>query len=157
MARLHGSKNRKTLLREAEEALEHPRAPHEIADSVCVMESAMMYFYTLALSKKHLGKPEAEVNAAMKDALMAAERVAPFRHPKLGAVKLAGDVNNPLRMLDTASKDELKAEIVRHLKILAPVLELDAVPELRGLAAPADESADLAEGAAGIRRGRRII
>ena len=48
----------------------------------------------------------------MKDALMAAERVAPFRHPKLGAVKLAGDVNNPLRMLDTASKDELKAEIL---------------------------------------------
>jgi hypothetical protein len=87
---------------------------------------------------------------------MAAERVAPFRHPKLGAVKLAGDVNNPLRMLDTASKDELKAEIVRHLKILAPVLELDAVPELRGLAAQADESADLAQGTAGMRRGRRI-
>ena len=85
----------------------------------------MMYFYTLALSKKHLGKPEAEVNAAMKDALMAAERVAPFRHPKLAAVKLAGDVNNPLRMLDTATADELKAEIMKHLKILAPVLDLE--------------------------------
>src|SRR4029079_6896234 len=121
------------------------------------MEHVMMYFYTLALSKKHLGKPEAEVNAAMKDALMAAERAAPVRPPQLGAVQLDSDVNNPLRMLDTASKDELKAEIVRHLKILAPVLELDAVPELRGLAAPADESADLAQGAACMRRGRRMI
>src|SRR6185437_13957383 len=118
--------------------LEHSRAPHEIADSVCVMESAMMYFYTLALSKKHLGKPEAEVNAAMKDALMAAERVAPFRHPKLGAVKLAGDVNNPLRMLDTASKDELKAEIVRHLKILAPVLDLEPLIALANGSATSD-------------------
>jgi len=109
MARLQGSRNRKTLLREAEEVLEHSRAPHEIADSVHVMETVMMHFFNQALSKKHLGKPEAEVSAAMKEALMAAERVAPFRHPTLGAVKLAGDVNNPLRMLDTASKDELKA------------------------------------------------
>ena len=117
----------------------------------------MMHFYAQALLLKNLWRPDDQVTAAMMQALMAAEKVAPYRHPKLGAVKLAGDVNNPLRMLDTASKDELKAEIVRHLKILAPVLELDAVPELRGLAAPADESADLAQGAAGIRRGRRII
>ena len=155
--RLHGSKNRKTLLREAEGALEHSRVPHEIADSLHVMESVMMHFYTQALLLKNLGRPDDQVTAAMMQALMAAEKVAPYRHPKLGAVKLAGDMNNPLRMLDTATKDELKAEIVRHLKILAPVLELDAVPELRGLAAPADESADLAQGAAGIRRGRRII
>ena len=144
MARLH-SKNRKTLLREAEEALEHPRAPLEIADSVCVMESAMMYFYTLALSKKHLGKPEAEVSAAMKEALMAAERVAPFRHPKLAAMKLAGGPSNPLRMMDNATAEELKAEIMRHLRILAPVLGLEA------LMAPADGSAarDVPQAAAG--------
>ena len=142
MARLHGSKNRKTLLREAEEVLEHSRAPHEIADSVHVLEHVMMYFYTLALSKKHLGKPEAEVNAAMKDALMAAERVAPFRHPKLAAMKLAGGPSNPLRMMDNATAEELKAEIVKHLRILAPVLELDTIPELRGLAL-ANASADV--------------
>ena len=46
MARLHGSKNRKTLLRESEEVLEHSHAPREIADSVHVMEAVMMHFYT---------------------------------------------------------------------------------------------------------------
>ena len=51
-------------------------------------------------------------------------------------------------MLDTATADELKAEIMKHLKILAPVLELDAIPELRGLA-PADGSADGAQHSAG--------
>ena len=60
-------------------------------------------------------------------------------------MKLAGDVNNPLRMLDTASKDELKAEIVKHLRILAPLLELDTIPELRGLAL-ANVGADEREG-----------
>ena len=96
-------------------------------------EQVMTHLYAQALSKKHLGKPEAEVNAAMKDALMAAERVAPFRHPKLAAMKVAGDPSNPLRMLDSANREELKAEIRKHLKILAPILELDAV-ELQGLA-----------------------
>jgi len=101
----------------AEEVLEHSRAPHEIADSVHVMEHVMMHFFTQALLLKNLGRPDDQVTAAMMQALMAAEKVAPYRHPKLGAVKLAGDVNNPLRMLDTASKDELKAEIVKHLRI----------------------------------------
>jgi hypothetical protein len=40
MARLHGSKNRKTQLREAEEVLKHSRAPREIADSVHAMETS---------------------------------------------------------------------------------------------------------------------
>src|SRR6185437_5121240 len=128
MARLHGSKNRKTLLREAEEVLEHPRAPHEIADSVHVMESAMMHFYVRALSLKALKKPDdqidAAIDAAMMQALAAAEKVAPYRHPKLGAVKLAGDPSNPVRMMDNATAEELKAEMMKHLKILAPVLDL---------------------------------
>jgi hypothetical protein len=49
--------------------------------------------------------------------------------------RLAGDPNNPLRMLDTATADELKAEILKQLKILAPVLELDAISELLGVGA----------------------
>jgi hypothetical protein len=144
MARLHGSKNRKTLLREAEEVLEHSRAPHEIADSVHVMETVMMHFFNQALSKKHWGKPEAEVTAAMKDALMAAERVAPFRHPKLAAMKLAGDPSNPLRMMDNATAEELKAEIMRHLRILAPVLDLEPLIALADGSATPDARQDAA-------------
>jgi hypothetical protein len=67
-------------------------------------------------------------------ALHAAEKCAPYRHARLAAIKLAGDPNNPLRMLDSATADELNAEIMKHLKIPAPVLELDTIPELRGLA-----------------------
>jgi hypothetical protein len=144
MARLHGSKNRKTLLREAEEALEHSRKPHEIADSLHVMESVMMHFYLRALSLKTLKKPDDQIDAAMLQALMA-EKVAPFRHPKLGTVKLAGDPSNPLRMMDNATTEELKAEIMRHLRILAPVLDLEP------LIALADGSAtrDLPQAGAG--------
>jgi hypothetical protein len=104
----------------------------------------MMHFYAQALSKKHLGKPEAEVNAAMKDALMAAERVAPFRHPKLAAMKLAGGPSNPLRMMDNATAEELKAEIIRHLRILAPVLDLEPLMALADGSATPDVPQDAA-------------
>jgi hypothetical protein len=45
-------------------------------------------------------------------------------------IKLSGDPNNPLRMLDTATADELKAEIMKHLKILASVLDLEPLMAL---------------------------
>ena len=105
----------------------------------------MMHFYLRALSLKGLKKPDDQIDAAMMQALAAAEKVAPYRHPKLGAVKLAGDPSNPLRMMDNATAEELKAEIMRHLRILAPVLDLEALIE------PADGSAarDAPQGAAG--------
>jgi hypothetical protein len=98
-----------------------------------------------ALSLKGLKKPDDQIDAAMMQALAAAEKVAPYRHPKLGAVKLAGDPSNRLRMMDNATAEELKAEIMRHLRILAPVLDLEALIE------PADESAtpDVSQDAAG--------
>jgi len=109
------------------------------------MESAMMHFYLRALSLKGLKKPDDQIDAAMMQALAAAEKVAPYRHPKLGAVKLAGDPSNPLRMMDNATAEELKAEIMRHLRILAPVLDLEP------LIALADGSAtrDLPQAGAG--------
>ena len=136
MARLHGSKNRKTLLREAEEGLGKARSGEAMVDPLHVMEKIMMHYYTQALSFKAMEKPDTEIDAAMALALHAAEKCAPYRHARLAAIKLAGDPNDPLRMLDTATADELKAEIMKHLKILAPVLELDAVPELRGWRRP---------------------
>src|SRR2546430_6125031 len=130
MARLHGSKNRKTLLREAEEGLGKARSGEAMVDPLHVMETIMMHYYTQALSKKALDKPDAEIDAAMALALHAAEKCAPYRHARLAAIKLAGDTNDPLRMLDTATTEELKAEIMRHLRILAPVLDLQAVMAL---------------------------
>ena len=129
-----GAKNRRLLLREAEEALGKARTGEAMVGPLHVIETVMCYFFTRALQYKGMGKPRDEIDASMALALEAAVAAAPYRHAKLAAIKLAGDPNNPLRMLDSASKDELKAEIIKHLRILAPVLELDNIPELRGLA-----------------------
>jgi hypothetical protein len=48
----------------------------------------------------------------------------------LGAeTQLAGDPNNPLRVYDNASTEELRAEIVKHIGILtnAGILDLEAL------------------------------
>ena len=47
-------------------------------------------------------------------ALHAAEKCAPYRHARIAQIKLSGDPHNPLRMLDTATTEELKAEIMKH-------------------------------------------
>ena len=56
--------------------------------------------------------------------------VAPYRHPKLSAVKLAGDPINPARFKDDATADALRAEIMKRLTALseAGVLDLEALP-----------------------------
>jgi hypothetical protein len=48
----------------------------------------------------------------------------------LSAVKLASDPNNPIRMLDSATTEELRAEAMKHLGILteAGILDLEALP-----------------------------
>ena len=57
---------------------------------------------------------------------------------RIATIKLSGDPNNPLRMLDTATADELKAEIMKHLKILAPVLDLEPLMALADGSATSD-------------------
>ena len=56
--------------------------------------------------------------------------VAPFRHARLSAMKLAGDPNSPVRFRDHASAAELREEIMRRLRILvsAGLIDLKALP-----------------------------
>jgi hypothetical protein len=63
-----------------------------------------------------------------------AEKIAPYRHARLSAVKLAGDPNNPVRIPDNASLDELRELVKLHYERLAPVLDLES------LMSPADEA-----------------
>ena len=128
--RSKGVRNRRLLLQEAEEALGKARTGEAMVDLLHVMETIMMHYYHQALSKKALNKPEAEIDAAMALALHAAEKCAPYRHARIATIKLSGDPHNPLRMLDTATTEELKAEIMKHLKILAPVLDLEPLMAL---------------------------
>src|SRR5262249_19271694 len=74
---------------------------------------------------------EAVVRANMLEAVNIAEKIAPYRHHRLAAIKLNKEpVEPPFRA--GASMDELRAEMQRHLEILAPVLDLEA------LVAPSD-------------------
>jgi hypothetical protein len=45
-------------------------------------------------------------------------------------MKLAGDPNNPVRIRDDASMDELRAEMHKHLNILIEggLIDLEALP-----------------------------
>jgi len=108
---------------EAEEALGRTRAGEAMVDPLHVMETFIMHYYHQVLSKKALNKPEAEIDAAMALALHATEKRAPYRHARIATIKLSGDPHNPLRMLDTATTEELKAEIMKHLARNQAVIE----------------------------------
>jgi len=60
--------------------------------------------------------------------------LAPYRHARLSAVKLAADPNNPVRFKDDATTEELRAEIMRRLGVLqdAGVLDLQALAVPKG-------------------------
>ena len=66
----------------------------------------------------------------MLQAVSIAEKIAPYKHARLSAVKLAGDPNSPLRIRDDASADEIRAEIMKRLAVLtsAGLIDLQALP-----------------------------
>ena len=91
----------------------------------------MQHFFMLAESRKEIGGKLEEANQLYERAAHLAALVAPYRHPKYSTIKLQGDRGNPL-LTGNATSRELRGEIVKHLIRLAPVLELDTVPELQG-------------------------
>jgi hypothetical protein len=134
MGRPKGAKNRRTLLREAEADIAHAKDGTEILDCLYVMETGMRYFFVRAQAARNVKGNEAVVRANMLEAVNIAERIAPYRHHRLGAIKLSADPVDP-GLRDDASLEELRAEMLKHWERLAPVLDLDA------LMAPADGSA----------------
>jgi hypothetical protein len=79
---------------------------------------------------KNAGRKKEEVDEDYKQAAALAALVAPYRHARLSAVKLAGDPNRSLGFKDDASAAELREEIMRRLAALqeAGVLDLEALP-----------------------------
>jgi hypothetical protein len=121
----------RTILREAREALDrHADNGEVILDSLYVLEKTMKYFFMQAELCAHAGKNKEIVDRDYLNAAAIAEKVAPYRHARLSAVKLAGDPNNPARFKDDATADELRAEIIRRLGHLvsAGVIDLRALP-----------------------------
>ena len=101
-----------------------------VLDSLYVIECSMRHFFLRAERGKNAGRKKEEVDEDYKQAAALAALVAPYRHARLSAVKLAGDQNNPLPFRDDATADELRAELTKRLKILvsAGLIDLKALP-----------------------------
>jgi hypothetical protein len=131
MGRPKGSRNKRTLLREAEEALGRTRDPNEVVDMLHVIEKAASHFYLRAEMGKRSGtrKPK-EIDEDYRQAAALASLAAPYRHARLSAVKLAGDPNATTRIRDDATLEELRAEMHKHLNILIEggLIDLEALP-----------------------------
>jgi hypothetical protein len=122
MGRPKGSRNKRTLLKETEQQV-GSKYTDQVLDSIYVIEQAMQHFF---LRAKNAGRKQADVDDDYRQAAALAALVAPYRHPRLSAVKLAGDPNEPVHSKDDASAEELRAEIERRLNVLqeAGILEL---------------------------------
>jgi hypothetical protein len=129
MGRPRGSLNKRTLLRQAEEALGRTRDPSEIVDMLHVVEVAASHFYLRAVTGKNAGRDPTEIDADYQKAAHLAALALPYRHPRLSAMKLVGNPSNPLSFKEDATADELSAEINRRLTALqkAGVIELQVV------------------------------
>jgi hypothetical protein len=133
MGRPKGAKNRRTILKEAEQHV-GSKYVDQVLDSLYVIEMAMRHFYMRAEMGKNAGRKEALVDQDYKDAATLAALAAPYRHARLSAMKLAGDPNSPLRIRDDASADEIRAEIMKRLAVLtsAGLIDLQALPAPKG-------------------------
>jgi hypothetical protein len=83
-----------------------------------VIEKAASHFFIRAEMGKNSGRRAEEVDQDYRQAAALAALAAPYRHSRLSAMKLAGDPNNPVRIRDDATLEELRAEMHKHLNIL---------------------------------------
>src|SRR5262249_55163749 len=128
------AKNVKTLWRDAEKLIGEDGAL-QMVDPLCVIETCMRYFYSLAQTGRKANAPLDEVRKCFEKAAHLAALAAPYRHPRLSAVKLNKDPVDPA-LRQEASLEELRVKIQKHWKRLAPVLDLEA------LLAPSDGMAN---------------
>jgi hypothetical protein len=126
MVRPLGSKNKRTLLREASMREAASRAQLGLAttddesikaDSLAVMEEAMSFFYRLALKERRRNE-EADLKAIrdnLREAVIIAKEVAPYRHARLSSVKVAADRTSMPAVRDDITAQELRAEIFAEM------------------------------------------
>ena len=97
----------------------------------------MAHFYTRAINLKRSGGKAEVIDANLRDAAAIAEKIAPYRHARPSAMKLARGSEQPAALRDDATADELRAEIMKRLEILtsAGLIDLQALPvPARGIA-----------------------
>ncbi len=98
-------------------------------DCLALMESAMERFFIRAVVEP-VNEKQSDVD--LDRAVAIAAMIAPYRHARLSAMKLAGDPNEPL-IPDNMTLEQLRADIVAEVGRLGHILELDAVREPQGI------------------------
>jgi hypothetical protein len=125
MGRPKGAKNKRTLLREAEQKLLSVKR-EDFLDAMVVLEEGMRHFYSRAVQLKTANGNPKEIDDNLLKAVDIAEKVMPYRHHRLAAIKLDKDpIAHGVR--ENASLAELEAEMKKHWARLAPVLDLEAM------------------------------
>ena len=109
-------RNKRTPLKEAEQHV-GSKYVDQVLDALYVLEKTMRHFFIRAEMGKNAGRDQSEVDADYKKAAAFLGSVGGTisRHARLSAMKLAGDPNNPVRIRDDATADELRAEITLHI------------------------------------------
>src|SRR5262249_47125089 len=115
----------RTLLREAEADIAHAKDGMDILDCLYVMETGMRYFFMRAQAARSVKGNEAVVRANMLEAVSIAEKIAPYRHHRLAAVKV--DAKDLAPRNEQKSLEDLRAQMQKHFERLAPVLDLEAI------------------------------
>jgi hypothetical protein len=142
--RKKGRKNASTLWREAQASIGDGGLMVDVADPIEVIERVMRYFFSLGVHGAKNKAPVDEVQRCFNRALHAASIAAPYRHPRLSAVKHIEQIGSIDGIIANATPDEIRAEIAKRVQQLRDKGYLDALPEPepRGIA-PAGEAAAL--------------
>ena len=145
MARTKGAKNKRTVLREARMAVAAAGADiadleDPIIDGLTIMESGMRYFHNLYVKERRKSvlseDPEEREDAkklarvAAKDATDIAKEVLQYHRPKLAALKVSGDPENPV----FNDREALRALLLQQMRDLGLFEDLEQLSPPQGVA-----------------------
>ena len=102
----------------------------DVADPIEVIERVMRYFFSLGVHGAKNKAPVDEVQRCFNRALHAASIAAPYRHPRLTAVKHLEQGHTLDGIRSDASPEELRAEIAKRVAMLVEkgYVDLEALP-----------------------------
>ena len=100
------------------------------SDPVYAIETCMRYFYSLAQTGRKANAPLDEVRKCFEKAAQLAALAAPYRHPRLSAVKHLEHADTIDGIGPDASVEELRAALAKRVALLRDkgMIDLEALP-----------------------------
>jgi hypothetical protein len=117
------------LSREAEKLIGEDGAL-QMVDPLCLIETCMRYFYSLAQTGREANAPLDEVRKCFEKTAQLAALAAPYRHARLSAVKHIDNADTLDGIRSDASVEELRAELAKRIAFMRDrgMVDLDALP-----------------------------